>query len=401
MIPRLLRHTLTLAAGSAGSALLALVLSIVIGRAAGEDGLGVYAASLAWIFPLALVVDFGVGTLITRDLARPDARHSPRDVLRAALLARLIPGGVIVAAVWIGAPLLAGDPRVADGLRVSSPLLIISPLYGTLTALLRARGEMAPIALLGVVMLVIQLALTPWALAAGGVLLALAVNTATSAGQLIAAYGVVRSRLPASDWKRRSPVPVRGLLRRALPFALAAVLAALQLRAATILLERLTDPAQVGYYTAAARFVEGGRLLVLAFFDALLPALSSLAVDRERLRATFRRATLGVVAGGALFGLGALLVAGPLIDLTYGADFAPAAAVLPVLAWSLLLTALKYARGLYWYALGAERRVIAVTAVALIAQVALGLLVIPMHGALGAAWIMLAVEGLALALLWR
>src|SRR5690606_28302176 len=59
------------------------------------------------------------------------------------------------------------------------------------------------------------------------------------------------------------------LLRRAWPFALAAILAALQARTGTILLERLTDTTQVGYYAAATRFVEAARMIPNALFGAL------------------------------------------------------------------------------------------------------------------------------------
>ncbi|MBC8172002.1 MAG: oligosaccharide flippase family protein, partial [Anaerolineae bacterium] len=69
---RLASNTLTLLTGNAGSAMLSLLLSVLIGRALGKDGLGVYAAALAWVYPVALLADAGLSTLITRDLAQAD-----------------------------------------------------------------------------------------------------------------------------------------------------------------------------------------------------------------------------------------------------------------------------------------------------------------------------------------
>lgn len=402
MTTRLFRSTLTLAAGSGGSAVLALLLSILIGRVTGEQGLGLYAAALAWVFPLSLIVEAGMNTLITRDLARADAPYAAHDLLRAVFRVRVIVGAVVMLALWLAAPLLTGDAAVAAALRLFSPLVLINPLYGAFTAVLRAYHMMTPAALMNVGMLLCQVILTAAAFAlGGGVRAALTINLITSAGVLGVAYAVWRGRFASLTGAAPHALPIGSLMRRALPFAVAAVLAALQLRAATIFLERLTDTAQVGYYTAAARFLEGGRVLSLAFFDALLPSLSALALNRPLMQQTFRRAALTVTVLGVGFGVGAVLFAPLLIRLTYGERFAPAAEVLAVLAWSLLPTTLKYARGLYWYAQGREARVIAVTALTLVLQVIVSLWAIPLYGAAGAAWVVLGIESLSVLLLWR
>ena len=94
---RLSRNTLALLISNGGSALLSFGLSVLIGRllvedalglerrvdpaligrVLGQEGLGVYAAALAWVFPLSLLAEMGIGTLITRDIAQtPDAAHA-------------------------------------------------------------------------------------------------------------------------------------------------------------------------------------------------------------------------------------------------------------------------------------------------------------------------------------
>ncbi|MFN8447320.1 MAG: oligosaccharide flippase family protein [Anaerolineae bacterium] len=165
------------------------------------------------------------------------------------------------------------------------------------------------------------------------------VNTVTSAGQLVAAWVVYRRKFisltspPSRAAHPLSPPAwgegdgVRGessllpLLRRAFPFALAAVFAALQIRLSVILLERLATTAEVGYFSAASRFVEAARTIPNAFFGALFPALALLAADRLRMARTFRRSLIGLGAFGAAAGVGFSLLALPVIRLTYGDGF--------------------------------------------------------------------------------
>src|SRR5438477_12267695 len=85
------RNTLILLISNVGSAVLSFVLSVLIGRALGQDGLGVYSTALAWITPLSLVAEFGLGTLMTRDIAQNPA--SEAAYLRLTTWARLWLGG--------------------------------------------------------------------------------------------------------------------------------------------------------------------------------------------------------------------------------------------------------------------------------------------------------------------
>ena len=354
------------------------------------------------MFPLSLIAEFGLGTLITRDVARnPDSGPA---YLRATSVIRLWLGGALTVLLWMGAPLFSSDPAVVSGLRISAPLIIILPFFGAFTALFRARQSMWPIPWLNLGMLVAQVALTFLVLFNGGdVIAALMVNTVTSAGQLAAAWVIWRWKFAdvAEANGLSAPTRMLPLLRRAWPFAVAALLAALQTRASTILLERLTDTAQVGYFAAATRFVEAGRMIPNAFFGALFPLLAALAVQPQELSRTFTRAMWGLAAFGIALAVCFSLFASTIISLTFGPDFQPTIPVLQIAMWSLLPSLLRGGRTLYWYAQGQEGYVNVVTGLALLAQIGLCLWWIPQYGAFGAAWASVAAETVALALLWR
>jgi polysaccharide transporter, PST family len=399
MTSRLSRNTLILLTSNAGSAVLSFILSILIGRVLGQDGLGVYSTALAWVFPLSLIAEFGLGTLMTRDLAQDSTLTS--TYLSATTVPRLWIGGLLSICLILLAPLLSSDPSVVAGLRISAPLIIILPSFGAFTAIFRARQIMWPIPWLNLSMLIAQVVLTALVFLAGyGVLVALVVNTLTSAGQLLAAWIIYRWKFQDSTSNSSPSFKVEILLRRAWPFALAALLAAVQVRIGTILLERLTNTSEVGYYAAASRFVEAGRMIPNALFGALFPALAALALQPAELSRTFRRILVGLSAFGLALGIAFTPLAFLAISLTYGDAFTPAAPVLQIAMWGLLPGLLRAGWTLYWYALGREGLTNLVTGITLVAQIALSLWLIPLYGAWGVAAAILLTETLALLLLW-
>lgn len=379
-------------------ALLAFALSILIGRAAGEAGLGVYAASVAWVFPLAMLVDAGVGTLISRDLVYPNAPTS-RAYMQAAVVARLGLGIPVMLAIRLLAPLLGGSPEVVEGIRISAGLVVLTPMVGAFTAVFRARRRMRPAAALNVGMLLSQVLLTAAAFSAGyGVQGALWVNLITTAGQMIAAYVIWRARFAEAGDGRT--VDVVDLLRRAFPFAVAAVIAAVQMRLNIVLLERVVTEQQAGAYTAAARFVEAGRLVPQAVFDAMLPFMTLMVAQPVRFLNLMNTARRGLIIYGIAFGLFTWVFSYVLIGVFFGESFGASPEVLRVLAWSLLPMSLKYLRGLYWYAHKYEGWVNKVSLIALAGQAAAALVVLPAYGALGAAWVVVVSESVTAAALW-
>ena len=309
-------------------------------------------------------------------------------------------GGGLGGLLWLAAPFLSHDPAVVDGLRISAPLICIEPFFGAYTAIFRAEQVMWPVAALNLGMLAVQVILTALILASGGdVQAALVINTLTSAVQLGAAWLIYH-------WRFRRPrlglaLDARLLLRRAWPFALAAVLATLQVRIGTLLLGQLADTAQAGYYTAALRFAEAGRMIPNALFGALLPALAVSVARPAAPDCTLRR----TVGGRPVYGIGVggagWLLAPALLALTYGPGFIPAAPVLRIVLIGLLPALLRGVWLLDWIARGQERAANRVLALTLAAQLGLAIWLIPAYGALGAALAVLLAEALGLALLWR
>lgn len=380
------RNASILLVSNAGSALLSFALSVLIGRVLGKEGLGIYATTLAWVYPLSLVAEFGIGTLLTREASRRPEIESAYLLL--ALKSRIMLGGTLMILVWIVTPILASNEILKHGLRIAAPLILITPLFGNYTAIFRARQQMWPIPVLNVGMLVAQVSLTSLVFTFGGdILYALFINTFTSLAQLVAAWYIWHR------WFRTIPTPYSStqnnsrlyqLLVQAWPFAIAGILAAIQVRLAPIMLEKLSNTGSVGYLTAASRFAEAGRTIPNALFGAIFPILITLAAQPIALRQTFRKIMLTLAVLGSLFAIFVTLFAPTIIGVTYGEAFSAASTTLQLTIWAFVLSILRAGLTLYWYALGRESLVNYIIIIMIAIQLGISLWLIPLYGADGA-----------------
>jgi O-antigen/teichoic acid export membrane protein len=403
---RLSRNTFILLLNNAGTAVLAFGLTVIIARGLGDVALGQYVTVMAWVLPLSLVVDFGIGTLITRDVAQNHTLAA--NYLRTTTPFRWLLGGGIIVLMWIIAPILSDDATIVTGLRIGIFLALIDSLFASYTAVFRAWENMLPILLLNISLLSMQVIgslIVVWG--QGDVRHLVAVIVLADTIQLSATWLTWRylTRKMAVDESDSHHTPIvhlsfRKILKLTFPFAVAGILAMLQIRVVILLLEQFTDAQQVGWYAAANRLIEAARLLPNALFGALFPALAAMIHDQANFQKLFRRVGWGIIGYSCVIGLGSLILAKPMIDLIFGVEFKAAAPVMTILAWTLIPSLLRNLFTLRLYAYGREKTVNIVMVLTLGVQIGVGLLLIPSYKLTGAAWTVLIGETILALSLW-
>ncbi len=429
---RLSHNTLILFANNGLTALLAFSLTVLIARGLGDAALGRYAAIMAWVLPLSLLTEFGIGTLITRNVARQ--RDEARLYLKMTHPLRWMTGGGVIAAVWIFAPILSDDAQIIAGLRIGIFLALIDALFASYTAVFRAWEMMWPILILNTGYLGLQVVgAVVVVLMDGSVVGLMAIIVVADGMQLAATWGIFRHlRFRASlqnpsppqplptEWRgatisgfRRlfqrgegeQEITARNLIRQAWPFMVAGVLATLQLRMVMVILQGQVGNEAVGWYAAANRVVEAGRMLPNAAFGALFPMLAGLVDNPPKMRRVFRRAALFLVVYGVGVGGMALIGGRPFVQFVFGEHFEQAGAALVILAWAILPGGLRGLITLRLYAYHREWWVNGITGVTLIIQLIGGVWLIGEHGITGAAWTIVVAEimlaGLLFGTAWR
>jgi O-antigen/teichoic acid export membrane protein len=129
------------------------------------------------------------------------------------------------------------------------------------------------------------------------------------------------------------------------------------------------------------------------FPQALFPALAG-----PRREILMREATRWVVIGGVLAALALSGLAGTLISAAFGPGYEAARPLLSALSWLVPLSVHNSLAAHYLIARGREKRVLAITAAVVAANVGLNLLLIPSAGPAGAAAALLLAETLSFVL---
>ncbi len=376
----LARDSLILITSNIFGAALAFALSLVIGRGLGAADFGRWTFCLAWASTLNMISEFGLNSLLTREGSR--APLDSNRLLFASLTPQLLFVGILGLSVWIFSPLLGIDTETALALRVAVFIALAGIIFGSFTAVFRSFRWMWPILWLNVIGLTVQLAWSMWIMSSGGKLLGLIwVALIVDATQVSAAFLLWWARIKPHGGPILISLPgTMNVIRQAIPFAIAGAFAAIQLRSAVIMIGYLRNIFDVGLFGAALRWSEAARLIPNGIFGALYPSFAT-----GQGAGYFRRVNPMLQALAICLTLALCLLARPILTLSYGSEYAPAAPVLFWLGIGILPSLLNGSIETYLYATDDEKYATQLRGLAVTVQVSAGLVLVYFFGATGAA----------------
>ncbi len=309
------RNISALVAAQVATKAINLLVSVALVRWLGVHELGRYAYVLAFCFPFGALADFGLATLAIRDVSRGPAQ-APRVI--AVVRRTALTLATAASAAMVGLALLLGhDTAIVAAIGLGGLASVVSALTMPSLVLLTAQERMDRLALQRVTGAVLSSAITLGVLLAhGGVVALLAGSLAVSTLMCLFARALAGAAGPAPAVPAGAGV---ALLRRAVPFGLLMAGFALYYRVDMVM-------------AAAYRFLDAIIALAASLGGPLFPRLSSVAVSapgeaRRLLEAGWRP----LLALGLPLTVGTVVVAGDLVALLFGPEFAGAALLLRLL----------------------------------------------------------------------
>jgi O-antigen/teichoic acid export membrane protein len=395
---RVARNSVLPFASGLGARLLTWLLAMVMARTLGPAGTGAYALVVnLWLYA-SIVADFGLGTWLTREVARRPERA--RQALADTLGLRLVLGAatIPVLAGAAGAYATAGaDPAIVATAALLGVGLLPGAVSASVTALFNAHERMGfPAA--------VQLASAALTAAAGAAVLwwgggivglgwvSLLVNLVTAAVFLLACARCFFPLSVALHWARQ-----RAVLQDSLPLMLNSLLNSVFFRIDVQLLQS-QGSAQVGYYSNAYKIIDAAGAVPSSFVLALFPVLSRRAAAEGAggsagLLPVYRLAIKLLMAAALPAALLVTLAAHDLTRWLWGDAFLPESAIaLQILIWFLPLS---FFNGLTQYVLiaaGLQRRITVAFAIAALFNLGANLVLIPRFSYKAAAGVTIASE---------
>jgi O-antigen/teichoic acid export membrane protein len=399
-----------LSLATAAGAAMVFLTQVLLARHFGPAQYGLFASSLATVSLVAPLAGFGLSQFRLKAHGAEGwaaERWQPASARFIAVTSVLAVAGIVV---WA----LAGPPVDAETRHM---LLVLAPFVLGLLAveqvgsklrleerhaslagwqLLVPTGRLA-IALLAVAGLSLSIDAVAWghaALAAFVLLLALPQWQAMQRGDW-----TLKGHGPRTATLAHGIVPpdARTLFRHAWPYGVAAVLYPVFFQIGTVLLKYLRGDAEAGVFGIALAVMTAIYLFPTTVYQKfLLARLHRWAVhDRARFRQMYRLGCIGMLASGVLVGLVLAALSGQAVRV-FGERYAGLEPLLMLLAVCVPVRFLSTAVGAVLLTEGQMLYRVGAMLAAAVAATLLNLLLIPDHGAMGAAFATLAAEGLLL-----
>ncbi|MBI4142388.1 flippase [Candidatus Uhrbacteria bacterium] len=352
---RVARNTLWFTMGSILQKGISFVYFTVVAMAFGVTGTGRYFFALTFTALFAMVADWGISAMLTREIAKDRAVGE-----RLIVPAFLMKGGFALATgvlITVLARAFGYPAETRMMVALATVVLLLDSIhlgcYGILRGLQRVHYEASGLVIGQAVLTIVGGSIL---FLRGGLSLSnipgappltltrtlapiwlLVPYVCTSIVNItIAAIGMIRERVrmvwAPSEWRDR----IRRMLHMATPFALAGILARVYTYSDTFLLSILAVESAVGFYSTPFKIAFAFQFIPLAFMGALYPAMSAVANrSREELRSLFEQSLRALFAVALPISVGIAILAPRIITELYGAAFAPSIIPLTILAVSI------------------------------------------------------------------
>ncbi len=364
--------------GRAGGA----VWQLLLARYLGVLIFGEFTFALSVAAIIGVLSDFGLGTLVTREVSRN--RAEPFRVLKGALLARALLALLLGTLAVVAVTLLGRPMRVPGLVAILAAGQLVMGQGELLAAAHRGREHMRrPV--------VLSLLYRFGLIATGVTAMALSASVEVLAG-LMACWSLVLLLLLGGLPGGGAPLAAFALLRRAAPIGLGLVLWTIYFRTNILLVSFLRGDEEAGFFAAPFRLVEAVLLLSGPMLAAAFPVLARRIPEDPTFRDVFRGIKRTLIFLGAPLAVLFAMEGEEMLVLLLGPEYRPGAGALMVLAGTIPISfaASPFLAGMI--ARNRERRYLGIMAAGVVVNLAMAVILIPRFGATGAGIAMLVTE---------
>ncbi|MGH8004945.1 MAG: polysaccharide biosynthesis C-terminal domain-containing protein, partial [Limisphaerales bacterium] len=183
------------------------------------------------------------------------------------------------------------------------------------------------------------------------------------------------------------------MVKEALPIALYLALGAAYFRIGTLIVYHYTGERGAGLYSACFRLSEAFLMLAASVSASLFPVFSRLKKENKaEMAALFQRSFFGFLPPTLLLAILITGLSAPIINFLYGEAYAPSAAGLSVIIWSLVFMIANTLSTNALLASDREKDITKITGANLLVNLGLNFYLVPRFGFIGACWAALATE---------
>lgn len=380
--------------GRGTSATLLFLLSILVARYLGPESFGELSLAMTIIAFLAVIADGGINRSTQMHVSRylRDEPGAVRTTYRQVLVIKTFVASVVFLLVYFAAPWAAqtyGIPTLEPLMKAGAVLLAALIIFEYLIAVIQGYESFRLLSAATILdagsRLIATITIITLGLGAIGVMIGYASAAMVVVALLtLLALKMVRSR-SAESVIIKNHVP--DILRYSPPILLSTLFFVIYTKFDILALGYLGIASDVGHYTLAVGLIDNLIIPLAAIETAIMPIVASAygrASEKKDLSRIFNQAlTMGFLFMMPVIA-GVIVVAQAFVTTVYGIAFANTALILIGLTPYILTKTLGVLSGTYLIAAGEARRFMWYTFGAVLINISLLLVLIPMLGVFGA-----------------
>jgi O-antigen/teichoic acid export membrane protein len=353
-------------------------------RILAPEGAGRYQFAVVFIGYMEILTRFGLGTLLTREVARDHARGnrylSNVTILRLLLwLASLPLTGV---ALWLYVVFggVALETVIAVGLFAVG--LFFSNISDALTALFYAYEKAEYPAAISTVTTVTRVSLGALALLLGGGVIGLAAVSVVANVTSATVLGYLLLRKIFRPYREDDPALRRTMLGESFPLMINHLLATLFFRIDVLILQPTWGDRAVGFYGAAYKYIDGINIIPSYFTLAIFPLMSRYAkTARDSLVRAYILSLRLLLLIALPVAVGTPFIARELILILGGGQYLPDSMIaLQLLIWFLPFSFINQVTQYVLIAIDQQRFLTKAFLIGVVFNVGVNLILIPRYG---------------------
>lgn len=395
------KNTVWLVIGKMGGRLLRTILVIYAARILGAANWGVfsYVANLAGIF--AVLTDFGISSLITREYARSETSEENKKIISTAFFLKLlflIPAIIFLVVI---APHFSIASNMSPLLIFFAIILVFDSIRQLGFSVIKAKQQMeiqaGLYALTNVIIVVSGLLLLYYYRSVAS--LAYAYTIGSVIGCISTVY-FLRSYIGNLRFGFQRKL-AKNIIKMAWPFAVSGLLGSIMISTDIFIIGFFRSAQEVGFYSAADKTIQLLYAPSLILATSSFPIIARLAQrESQKMSVIFKRLVHVILILLIPITLGGVIIAPELIRLAFGNGYIGAVLPLQILLLTLSFRFISVLLINVTFAYNKQKTLVVYTAASIILNIICNLLLIPKFGLAGSAIATLLVNVLGSIYMW-
>lgn len=389
-VQRIFKNSVAPMATQLGNKFVDLAFAIVVARLLGPAAVGEYAFAVVLFGYFSIFTDFGLGTLLTREVAKDRASASRflANIVGLRLVLCVVSIPVMAAIAYLYYAVFNLTNAGVWTIAFFAISLFPSAVSATYSAVFYAFEKMEYPAILSSISTILKVIFGLVALSNGFGIAGLAgVSVIVNIATLVIFWRLLESTFFKPTWAFEMSF-AKKLTVQSFPLMINNFLSSIFFRIDVLILKPMQGDAVTGFYTTAYKFIDGLNFIPSIFTLAVFPIFSRLASSStDGLRLGFLRSLKALLIISMPITVGTTILADQIVILFFGDAFEPSVLALRLLIWFLPFSYVNSVTHYVLIALNQQRYLTFAFLGGVIFNIAANMIVIPIYGLAGASMV--------------